>query len=240
MRVYAISTVLAGRWRDGPGATGREEVTGDGRGNRGRAEATKSTVLGRDARILRRALLKAVRTSPDSFMTTIEDVQGRPHEYWINEIRFSTWVVAQRRKLWWKQIVGVVAGRRPDAAVDREDQAFTRYIGSVWIAPKFRHRGLGTRLIHYLLEMEYRKNRQIRQFLLWVFAGNSPAIKMYEHMGFLPTRESKPLERGGHSTDEVEVKYCLDFDAAVHTADEDARRLDRRLYRVTYRVLGEQ
>jgi ribosomal protein S18 acetylase RimI-like enzyme len=208
--------------------------TGDARVSGNRAEATASAALGRDAGILRDALLNALQTSPDSFMTTIEDVAGRPLGYWVNEIRSSTWAVAQRGR----EIVGLVAGRLPDSDQDREDEAFTRYIESVWITPELRGRGLGKRLIHYLIEMEYRKNQQIRQFLLWVFAANSPAIKMYEHMGFLP-RESKPVERIGHSEDEVEVKYYLNFDVVVHTADEAARRQDRRRYGVTYRILGE-
>lgn len=218
------------------GSTGREEVTGDGRGSGNRTEATTSAALGRDARILRGALLKAVGTSPDSFMKTIEDVAAHPLEYWINEIRSSTWAVAQRAG---GEIVGVVAGKLPDSDKDQEDQSFTRYIESVWIAPGLRGRGLGKRLIHYLLEVEYRKNQQIRQFLLWVFANNSAAIKMYEQMGFGPTLESKLLQRGGHSSAEVEVKYCLDFDAAIHATGQDARRQDGRLYGVTYRVLGE-
>lgn len=195
----------------------------------------RSTALGRDARILRRALLKAVGTSPDSFMKTKQEVKAQSHDYWVNEIRSSTWAVAQRGR----KIVGVVVGRLPDSDEDEEDQAFTRYIESVWIKPQFRHKGLGQRLIHYLLEMEYRKNKQIKQFLLWVFATNDHAIKMYEHMGFLP-QESKLLRRSGHSRDVVEVKYRLDFDAAVHTAHEDARRQDERLYGVTYRVLGNR
>ena len=209
--------------------------TDDGRRSGNQAEATRSAALGRDARVLRRALLKAVGTSPDSFMKTKKEVRAQTHDYWVNEIRSSTWAVAQRGK----EIVGIVAGKLPDLDQDREDQEFTRYIESVWIKPEFRHKGLGQRLIHYLLEIEYRKNRQIRQFLLWVFATNSAAIKMYEHIGFLPTPESKLLRRRGHSRAEVEVKYRLHFDAAVHTAHEDARRQDRRLYGVTYRVLGE-
>jgi len=214
---------------------GWEEVASDGRGSRERAEAATSAALDRDAGILRDALLNAVGTSPDSFMTTTDDIEAQPLDYWINEIRSSTWAVAQRDK----EIVGLVAGKLANSDQDREDQAFTRYIESVWITPGLRGLGLGTRLIHYLLEMEYRKNQQIRQFLLWVFATNSAAIKMYEHMGFLPTPESKLLQRRGHSRAEIEVKYCLDFDAAVHMAHKDARRRDRRLYGVTYRVLGE-
>jgi len=165
---------------------------------------------------------------------TIEDVEGQPLDYWINEIRSSTWVVAQRGK----EIVGLVAGKLPAPADDPEDQAFTQYIESAWITPEFRRKGLGKRLIHYLIEIEYRKNQKIRKFLVWVFATNDPAIKVFEHQGFRATRESKLLRRMGHSKDEVEVKYCLDFDAVVHATQEDARRQDRRLNGVTYRVLG--
>ncbi len=210
-------------------------MTGDDRGCGNCAEAMRGTALGRDARILRDALLVAVGTSPDSFIRTIDEVEGQPFEHWIDEIRSSTWAVAQRGK----EIVGLVAGKLPDSAKDREDQAFTRYIESVWITPELRGKGLGKRLIHFLLEIEYRKNRQIRQFLLWVLATNDAAKKMYEHMGFWATKESKRLKRGDHSRDEVEVKYCLDFDATVHTTDEAGRQQDRRLYGVTYRVLGE-
>jgi ribosomal protein S18 acetylase RimI-like enzyme len=209
-------------------------VAGDDGGSGNRAETARSAALRRDARILRRALLKAVGTSPDSFMRTKKEVKAQSHAYWVNELKSSTWAVAQRGR----KIVGVAAGKLPDSDEDKEDRAFTRYIESVWIKPKFRHKGLGQKLIRYLIEMEYRKNRQIRQFLLWVFATNDHAIKMYEHMGFLP-QELKLLRRSGHSSDVVEVKYRLNFDAKVRTAHEDARRQDGRLYGVTFRVLGE-
>src|SRR5579863_8502862 len=127
---------------------------------RNRADAMRGAALGRDARILRDALLVALGTSPDSFIRTIEEVEGQPLEYWINEIRSSTWAVAQRGK----EIVGLVASKLPHPHEDREDQAFTRYIESVWVTPGLRGRGLGKRLIYYLLEMEYRKNQQLRQF----------------------------------------------------------------------------
>jgi ribosomal protein S18 acetylase RimI-like enzyme len=209
-------------------------VTDHGRGSERGARARRAA-LGRDARILQAALRSAIGTSPGSFLKTVEYVEAQPLDYWINEIRSSTWAVAERDE----EIVGVVAGKLPDSDKYAEDQAFTRYIESVWIKPELRGRGLGKRLIHYLLETEYRKNRYIRQFLLWVFENNSSAIKMYEHLGFKATPERKLLHRTGHSRTETEIKYCLDFDAAVHAVHETARRLDRYRYGVTYRVLGE-
>jgi hypothetical protein len=91
-------------------------------------------------------------------------------------------------------------GTSPDSDADREDLAFTKCIGSVWVEPAFRGNGLGTRLIHYLLEMENRKNPQIRQFLLRVLDTNSHAKKMCEHPGFRPTSDSKSLQIRGHAS----------------------------------------
>ena len=95
---------------------------------------TPAAALRWDAEMLQDAMLEAVRTSPDSFITTVEEVKTRPLDSWIEDIRSSTWAVAQRNG----QVVGIVAGKRPDPASDIEDDAVTRYIESVWIDPDFR------------------------------------------------------------------------------------------------------
>lgn len=197
-----------------------------------------SPALLSDAEILQGTLREAILTSPDSFLKTVEDVEAKSLDYWVDEIRSSTWAVAQRRG----EVVGIVVGKRPDTDKDPEDHTITRYIESVWITPALRGKGLGRRLIRYLLEAEYRNNRHIRHFLLWVFTTNSSAIRLYERMGFVPTRETKTLKTNEGAR--TERKYRLDFDTAVHPAvgsavNEAARRQDMRRYGVTYRVLGE-
>src|ERR1700760_3085963 len=111
----------------------------------------------RDARILRRALREAKRISPDSFRTSVEDIDAKPPDYWMDEMMSSTWAVAECRG----NVVDVAAAKRPDPNKDREDQATAQYIESVWIAPDLRRRGLGQRLIKYLLETEHRRNRRV-------------------------------------------------------------------------------
>ena len=187
-----------------------------------------------DAKILRDALREAILTSPESFLTTVEDVDTKPLDHWIDEMRSSTWAVAEREG----NVVGVAAAKRPDPHKDKEDQATTRYIESVWISPDLRGRRLSERLIRYLLEEEHRKNQDIRHFLLWVFTTNSSAIRLYEDMGFVRTPDANKGIR-------TEIKYHLDFGrevyAAVHLAVNDtARRHDERQYGVTYRTLGEK
>jgi ribosomal protein S18 acetylase RimI-like enzyme len=188
----------------------------------------------RDAKILREAVREAIRTSPGSFLKTVEDVDAKAQDYWIYEIQSSTWIVAE----WGEEIVGVAAAKRPDPDKDSEDGATTRYIESIWIAPNLRHRGRGHELIGHLLEAEYRKNPLVRRFLLWVFTTNSSAIRLYKHMGFVSTGEENKGFR-------PEIKYRLDFDDQVYLAvrlavNDAARRLDKQQYEVTYRVLGNK
>jgi ribosomal protein S18 acetylase RimI-like enzyme len=209
-------------------------MTDHPRGSEPPTGITPAAALRWDAEMLQDAMLEAVRTSPDSFITTVEEVKTRPLDSWIEDIRSSTWAVAQRNG----QVVGIVAGKRPDPASDIEDDAVTRYIESVWIDPDFRGQGLGARLIKYLLGVEYQKNQRVRHFRLWVFPTNSTAVSLYERMGFAPTPEVNQYE------DKTEVKYRLDFDSPIHGAvvlavNEAIRRDDRRQYGVTYRVLGD-
>jgi len=191
--------------------------------------ASASSALREDAVILHDAMREAVRTSPDSFLKTVEDIDAESLDYWIDEIRSSTWVVAQRGD----EVVGVVAAKRPDPDHDDEDQETSRYIESVWIAPDLRGHRLGKRLIKCLLEAEYRKSKHIKQVLLWVFTTNSAAIKLYRNMGFVRT----PRKNEGIKT---EIEYRRDFNRKVYAAIglAVARWHDKLRYGVTYRELG--
>lgn len=184
-----------------------------------------------DAKILYHAIREAVRTSPDSFLRTVEDVDAESPDYWINEIRSSKWAVAQRDGA----VVGVAACKRPDPVFDREDQATARYIESVWVAPALRRKKLGERLIKYLLAAEYWSNRHIKQFVLWVYVTNDPAMRLYEYIGFVRTRERNVGIR-------TEIKYRLDFNPDAHIPtgiiSDEIPRHEGIHSTVTYRILG--
>jgi ribosomal protein S18 acetylase RimI-like enzyme len=193
-----------------------------------------------DAEILHHAMREAVRTSPGSFLRTVEDVDAEPPGYWANEIRSSKWAVAQHSGA----VVGLAAGKRPDPDMDREDPATARYIESVWVAPALRRKRLGERLIKYLLTAEYLDNHYIRQFLLWVWATNAPAMRLYEHLGFVRTPERNVVRTPERNESTwTEIKYRLDFNPEVHTTlglvANGAQRQDLPHRGVTYRVLGQ-
>jgi ribosomal protein S18 acetylase RimI-like enzyme len=195
---------------------------------------TKETsVIFQDAKTLEDIMREAIRTSPDSFITTLVDVASKKANDWIHEIESSTWVVAERHG----RGVGVAACKSPEPGKDQESGQDSRYIESVWIDPDLRGRRLGERLIRYLMAAEFRKNPDVRQFLLWVFETNEPAINLYERMDFVLTGDR-------HDGSRPEIKYRLDVNPKNYTeswqaADEVLLGVGKEKYGVTYKVLGE-
>lgn len=186
-----------------------------------------------DAKILRAARREAIRTSPASFLTTLGDIDARGLGYWIDEIRSSTWVVAERDG----RAVGVAVCKSPDHGHDQESDDDSRYIESVWIDPDLRGQRLGERLIRYLIGVEFRRNPDIRQFFLWVFETNSSAIRLYKRMDFEVTNDR-------HDDPRPEIKYRLDVNHETYpdswqAADEALLGVGKEKDGVTYRVLGE-
>lgn len=199
-------------------------------------EIMTDSTLFRDAQILQKAMRKSIAISPDAFLKTVDDVDKKPIGHWANEIVSSTWAVIERGE----EILGVAAAKWPNREVDIEDQDTARFIESVWIAPELRGRRMAERLVKFLFEVEYQKNPDIRQFLLWVLAENRPAIYLYRRMGFEYTAVKKWLDHIGTT----ELKYRLTFDSTVVKAigtavNEAARRADLREFGVHYRILGE-
>ena len=195
-------------------------------------ETKVNSALRWDAEILRSAMCKAVRTSPDSFSKTVEELNAELPDYWVAEIKSAKWVVAQRGG----EVVGVAASKHPAPGVDSENPATSRYIESVWVDPDLRRKRLGERLVKYLLTAEYWNNPYIKQFVLWVYENNDPAMRLYEHIGFVETSETNVGVR-------TEIKYRLEFNPEVHTTiglvANGAQRQDQVHRGVTYRVLGQ-
>lgn len=208
-------------------------------GAKGAIEVVMSSVHSHDAQTLQKAIREAIVTSPDAFLKTIDDVDAKSVYDWEIELKSATWAVVQRGE----EVVGIAAAKWPDPKRDRDidDLDTARFIESVWIAPGLRGKRMGERLVKYLFEVECRRNPHIKQFLLWVFEENGPAIKLYERMGFTYTgvRKQWPGRTGM-----IEAKYRLPFDSAVRVAtdlavNEASRRQDFREGEVRYRVLGE-
>jgi ribosomal protein S18 acetylase RimI-like enzyme len=187
-----------------------------------------------DAQILEQAIRLSIFTSPRAFLKTIEDVDNSDPDYWEKEISSATWVVIQRDK----EVVGVAVARWPDLDTRwNVDQASARYIESVWIDPELRGSHLAERLVRFLFEVEYAKSPDVRQFLLWVFRKNKPAIRLYRRMGFKYV--GKQALPDGSGRIELRYKYSFKPDAAKREAAAVARQQDLEKHGVIYRVLGD-
>lgn len=198
---------------------------------RGGAASPITDALNEQVETLRDAIREAIRTSPDSFLRTLTDVEAKETDYWIDEIQSSTWVLAERDGV----VVGVAAAKPPEQGKDKESRRNSRFIESVWIDPDLRGHRLAERLIKYLMAAEFRKNPDVNRFVLWVFETNSSAIKLYKHMKFAKTREKNHGIR-------TEIKYRLYVSprtrAAICQTVGRALLEDKEKYSVTYRVLG--
>jgi ribosomal protein S18 acetylase RimI-like enzyme len=178
--------------------------------------------------ILRDTLLRSVATSPEAFLATTEQLEAKPQEYWEDRLNSSTWAVVQRGS----EILGIAAAKPPDEVDDYyalQEQAC--FIESVWIDPAVRGKGVGERLVTYIIEQERRA--RIQKFYLWVLNYNAPAIRLYTRMNFKPTERDSQL---------AEIQFLRAFDSDVIDDDElkrnaAARRRDRRRRGITYRLL---
>ena len=186
-----------------------------------------------DLHILRNTILESISTSPSAFLATWYQLTTKLPEYWEEELRSSTWAVVQDRD----EVLGIAAAK-PPGWNDKHyaDPARACFIESVWVAPSVRRKGIGRRLVTYLIEE--RRKAGIQQFYLWVFAHNTPAISLYQAMGFRPTGQIwTPLER-----QLCEIQYVLMFDRDMMDDErmkqnEDHRQFDRKRFRIIYRLL---
>ena len=187
----------------------------------------------RDAVMLENAMRAALATSPEAFLTTIDDLDDKEADYWESEITSSTWAVIQRGD----KVVGFAVARWPHHEMDRDvDPVAARFIESVWIDPELRGKRVAERLVRFLFEVERAKSPSVSRFLLWVFDKNQTAIRLYKRMGFTYVTRQKHNQSG---RTELRYEYQLEPDAPGAQATLAARQDDLHKHGLRYRVLGE-
>ncbi len=215
--------------RDVTRPNGNGMPTDDASSVRSSDDAASPSTPSSDLDILHETILKSVTTSPGAFLATATELEAEPSEYWVNRLESSTWAVMQRGD----QILGIAAAKPPGELDDYALQENACFIESVWIDPSMRGKGLGERLVTYLIEQQ-RKAAGVQKFYLWVFDDNDPAIRLYRRMDFKPTGQPSELP---------EIQFIRSFDSDLVDDDEaredaDARRWDWENYGITYRLLS--
>jgi ribosomal protein S18 acetylase RimI-like enzyme len=119
--------------------------------------------------------LRSLRDAPEAFGTTYEGASGWTPERWFELFSSLLAFVAVEGD----QDVGMVR-TSPDLEVDG-----VASLGSLWVAPEARCRGVGSALVEAVVE--WSRSEGFSDLLLNVADDNDAAIRLYEALGFAPT-----------------------------------------------------
>ena len=126
-----------------------------------------------DAEDFRRIRLAALQTAPEAFGSTFAVESGRTIEGFIEGLETSHVVGAYRGSA----IVGMIGLRQESGA----RMAHKAFIWGFFVEPDERGRGTGALLVEAALAAA---RERVEQVTLTVVADNTPAIRLYERLGF--------------------------------------------------------
>jgi ribosomal protein S18 acetylase RimI-like enzyme len=128
--------------------------------------------LARDARFA------ALRDAPDSFLP------WRPPE--------SSWTEARWRDSWRSGLWAVArSGGRTVGLARLSQDGMDAYIESVWTDPRYRRLGIASALVRRLIASKRPPGRGA--VYVWVITPNAAAFRLYESLGFVPTKVTQHL-----------------------------------------------
>lgn len=148
-----------------------------------------------DGPVLRDLRLRSLADSPEAFGQPLEEAMAQPDAEWTAQARVASigdrraWFIAEQDAPYPERpprTLGVVLGRRrpPDQLL----------IFSMWVDPTARRSGVGAELI--ATAERWAAGWGARRSVLWVFAGNEPAIRFYLRLGFRTEIEGDDARTG--------------------------------------------
>ncbi len=155
-----------------------------------------------DGARLRQVRLSALEESPSAFGSTYGAEANRPDAEWAQ--RAAAGSRGSDRATFLAQVdddlVGLVGGYR-----DESSSPIVELV-SMWVAPPFRGRGVGSLLVDAVIAWAVETNAA--RVSLWVTSGNTPAERLYGSKGFVATGEVQPLP-SDPSHDEDRMTFTL-------------------------------
>jgi len=135
-----------------------------------------------DGPVLRDLRLRSLAESPEAFGQQVDDAATQSDAEWAAAARVAS--QGERRAWFIAEAVGGAAGlpRTLGLVLGRRRPPDTLMIFSMWVDPAARRTGLGARLI--ATAETWARTWGGRSSVLWVFAGNEPAIRFYDRIGF--------------------------------------------------------
>ena len=135
-----------------------------------------------DRERLKRIRLRALKDSPDCFLSVHAVEQRLPAEQWVAEFERGDWYAGMSRHAD-VSLIGVT--REPEMPESE------RYIEYMWVARKSRRQGIGEHMLKEVLG--FLRASGVKVVYLWVLDGNVPAAELYRKAGFAFTGVVQPL-----------------------------------------------
>ena len=132
---------------------------------------------------LRDIRLRALRDSPESFLSTVERETSYGEEQWRAEFARGEWNIGF---LGAEDVSLLGVTRELDTPMS---QCYLEYL---WVAPSRRRSGLARQLLAVVLDRLQAVG--VRTVFLWVLDGNEEAAQLYKSIGFVSTSHRQPLE----------------------------------------------
>ena len=151
--------------------------------------------------LLKQIRVLSVGDSPDAFGTTISEVNVQSDSYWADLARYLD------RKLQ-TLFVATDDDEVPIGSMYvRVGDDMVGHVGSMWVAPLHRGKGLGRELLERGLG--WLEARGVSTVQLWVTDGNDIAFGLYRASGFKATGARAKL-REGSELDRIQMERRLD------------------------------
>lgn len=141
-----------------------------------------------DWAVLGELRLRALRTDPAAFGSSLEREESFREQHWRMRLRSSPWFVARDKRAPGAPPFGLVCLIEEPAS-----PADDRHVVALWVEAARRREGVGSALLAAAARAA--SDAGSRTLSLWVADDNDVAIALYVRAGFTPTGERQRLPR---------------------------------------------
>lgn len=165
-----------------------------------RSESECGALTPDDWATLRDVRLRALKDSPDAYLSTYDVENSWTEDRWRRSFAGSIWVVTRD-----------AGSRLASSSADSQARPIglarsiqvpgrpneERHIESVWVDPEYRGKGVMRAILGFLIAAE----PKVRDWRLWVIDDNAKAREVYKRLGF-KTFEGQSLSDGSGRREE--------------------------------------
>lgn len=161
--------------------------------------------------------LEALKTDPQAFGTSLQKAENQPEEEWRKRLQeaesgesylyFARHKIVENDNKPTMKVVGIETIGMIGAYFPKKETGMARIVG-VFVRPAFRHQGVASVMLWYLLQ-KLKKDSRVTHVKLTANADQNEAIKLYEKFGFQKTGNLQSVMGDGKGHEEYEMEVTL-------------------------------